>query len=77
MQLGPRLVGTDIIGHPHCACGTTMWLLSIEPADWPGSDVRSFECPRCFNMHRIWVTFSGQHRIDQETKPAGRGAVGM
>jgi membrane protein YdbS with pleckstrin-like domain len=39
MQLGPQLVGTDVIGHPHCACGATMWLVSVEPADWPGSDV--------------------------------------
>ncbi len=33
MQFGPQLAGRDIIGRPHCACGTTMWLVSIEPAD--------------------------------------------
>ena len=75
MQLGPQLVATDIIGHPLCACGATMWLVSIEPADWPGSDVRNFECPRCFNTHRVWANFLAQHRFDQEAKPAGRGAA--
>jgi hypothetical protein len=43
-----------------------MWLLSIEPADCPGSDVRNFECQRCFNTHQVSVIFSGQHRLDRE-----------
>ena len=66
MQLRSQLLATDIIRHPLCACGTTMWLVSIEPADWPGSDVRDFECPRCFNTHRVRAIFSSQHRIDQD-----------
>ena len=72
MQIGSQLIATDIIGHPLCACGTTMWLVSIEPADWPGGDVRNFECPRCFNIHRVWVQFFSAHRIDQEATQAGR-----
>ena len=74
MQPGSQLVATDIIGHPTCACGTTMWLVSIEPADWPGSDVRNFECPRCFNTHRVWANASAQHRIDPD-RPAGEPLV--
>ena len=66
MQLRSQLLATDIIRHPLCACGTTMWLVCIEPADWPGSDVRHFECPRCFDTQRVWTIFSSQHRIDQD-----------
>jgi hypothetical protein len=75
MQFRSQLVATDIIGHPRCACGATMWLVSIEPADWPGRDVRNFECPRCFNTHRVWADFSARHRIDQAARPAGRWAA--
>jgi hypothetical protein len=65
MQHRSQLLATDIIKHPLCACGATMWLVSIEPADCPGVDIRNFECPRCFNPHRVWTVFSSQHRIDQ------------
>jgi hypothetical protein len=34
-----------------------MWLVSIEPGDFLGSDVRNFECPRCFNIRHVWTIF--------------------
>jgi hypothetical protein len=74
MQIGSQLIATVIIGHPLCACGTTMWLVSIEPADWPGSDVRNFECPRCFNIHRVWVQFSAH--IASTRRPLNRVGKG-
>jgi hypothetical protein len=36
------------MGLPCCkSCGAQMWLVSIEPADTPNHDKRTFECPRC------------------------------
>ena len=36
------------MGLPCCkSCGAQMWLASIEPADKPDHDKRTFECPRC------------------------------
>jgi hypothetical protein len=44
-QIRPRL---RLVGLPFCkSCGAQMWLTSIEPADEPGHDLRTFECPRC------------------------------
>jgi hypothetical protein len=66
MQPKLELVATAVIGHPPCSCGATMWLVSIEPAEWPGHDLRTFECPRCFQTQRVWVNFSAEHRIDHD-----------
>ena len=36
------------MGLPGCkSCGAQMWLVSIEPANTPNHDMRTFECPRC------------------------------
>jgi hypothetical protein len=70
MPLRSQLLATDIIRHPFCTCGATMWLVSIEPADYPGVDIRNFECPRCFNTHRVWTVFSSQHGSDQDAANA-------
>ena len=44
-QTRPRL---RLAGLPFCkSCGAQMWLASIEPADKPNHDKRTFECPRC------------------------------
>jgi hypothetical protein len=39
---------SSILSRPLCPkCARPMWLTSIAPADEPGFEKRTFECPRC------------------------------
>src|SRR5947209_7539052 len=63
------LKATEVIGHPPCPnCRTPMWLASIEPADVPDYDRRTFECPRC--QHSIHITIESGNNGRAQHHPA-------
>jgi len=51
------LKAANVVGHPKCQCGATMWLAVIEPTDNPDWDLRTFECPRCQEVQQHEVKF--------------------
>jgi len=53
--------------HLPCDCGGTKWLKLIEPGDAPGSDLRTFECPRCSRLESHTFADPAISKVQSET----------
>jgi hypothetical protein len=58
LPIGGYAMFVNVIKSPHCQkCGDTMALRIIEP-ERPGFDLRTFECPKCYDTEKVVVSIS-------------------